>query len=482
MSISVSPAAFRPRPRTQRRESVRKAWIWAVIFLLAHIPLGFLLRQLPLLATVHAWICVATGLYFAARDRRLERVAFVGAYITGSEVLWRMTGSQFFWEGGKYAVAAIFLVALIRSSRSERLVLPIVFFILLLPSVMLTFIDLGMSEGRAQISFNLSGPLALMVSACFFANLPLSRETLLKILLFLISPIVAIAFIALFGIVTAVDLVFIDESNFATSGGFGPNQVSAVLGMGALLAFFYAIRERASLVMKCAMLVVVLALAAQSALTFSRGGLYNTAGALILGLPFLLKGKQSRVKVLLFVPVLLLIGAYFIIPQLNSLTGSALEERFKDTEATGRSELIEADIQIWLENPLLGVGPGQSKPLHERTFRAAATHTEFSRLVSEHGTFGLFAMGLLLFMAAQNFKNARSAEDKAMVVALIAWSFLFMMNGAMRLVAPAFLFGLSFAKLYLERPAPRLAKKAKNPQAPGFAHRDYLQAGIRTNE
>lgn len=454
----------------------------AVIFLVAHIPLGFLLRQVPMLATVHAWLSVATGLYFAARDRRLERVAFIGAYMTGSEVLWRMTGAQFFWEGGKYAVAAIFLIALIRSQRSNRLLLPVLFFALLLPSVLLTLNDLGLIQGREQISFNLSGPLALMVSACFFANLPLSREHLLKVMLFLIGPIVAIAFIALFGIATAVDLVFVDESNFATSGGFGPNQVSAVLGMGALLAFFYAIRERASLVMKGAMLVVVLALAAQSALTFSRGGLYNTAGALVLGLPFLLKSRQSRLKVMMFIPVLLLIAAYFIVPQLNSLTGSALEERFKDTEATGRSELIEADIQIWLENPFLGVGPGRSKPLHERTFRAAATHTEFSRLLSEHGIFGLVAMGLLLFMAAQNVKNARSAEDKAMVVALIVWSFLFMMNGAMRLAAPAFLFGLSFARFYLEKPGLRASRKATRPQAAGFARRAYIQARAGVDE
>jgi hypothetical protein len=52
-------------------------------------------------------------------------------------------------------------------------------------------------------------------------------------------PAVSIAALALFGILTNPDITFNTESNFATSGGFGPNQVSSMLGLGALSLLFF---------------------------------------------------------------------------------------------------------------------------------------------------------------------------------------------------------------------------------------------------
>src|SRR5205085_12507641 len=91
-----------------------------------------------------------------------------------------------------------------------------------------------------QLSFNLSVPLALMVSVWFFSHLKVTPQQLHRILLALICPIIGIAVIALKGIVTAKDLVFINDSNFATSGGYGPNQVSAILGLGPIAALFWS--------------------------------------------------------------------------------------------------------------------------------------------------------------------------------------------------------------------------------------------------
>src|SRR5215212_5421371 len=80
-----------------------------VVFLIAHIPLAFLLRQSAALATLHALATLGIGLLWACFDRRQERTVYVIAYITGAEVLWRMTDARVFWEFGKYAIVLIAL-------------------------------------------------------------------------------------------------------------------------------------------------------------------------------------------------------------------------------------------------------------------------------------------------------------------------------------------------------------------------------------
>jgi hypothetical protein len=50
-------------------------------------------------------------------------------------------------------------------------------------------------------------------------------------------------------------------------------------------------------------------------------------------------------------------------------------------------------------------------------------------------------------MAFRNVSRAGGATGKALAASLVAWSFLFMMNVAMRTVAPSLLVGLTFARL-----------------------------------
>ena len=94
---------------------------------------------------------------------------------------------------------------------------------------------------RDQLSFNLAGPFALAVSVWFFGALRLTEAQRSRVLLSLAAPAVAVAAVAALRInhVTAID--FTTESNFATSGGFMPNQVSAALGLGAAAAGLLAL-------------------------------------------------------------------------------------------------------------------------------------------------------------------------------------------------------------------------------------------------
>jgi hypothetical protein len=91
------------------------------------------------------------------------------------------------------------------------------------------------------------------------------------------------------------------------------------------------------------------------------------------------------------------------------------------------------DIKIWKEHFVLGVGPGIGKWLRDKTGTAA--HTEYSRLLSEHGLCGIGAMVILFLMLARQARQSAPGGHRALVVSLIAWALLFMTSDDMRLVA-----------------------------------------------
>lgn len=425
-----------------RAEKVKLSLILA--FFVAHVPLAIWMSTNSKVATLHVLVTIAGALCLAASPK-IERAAYGGAYITGAEVLWRMTDAGSFWEIGKYGVAAVFIVALIRHWRVRPSILPVLYLALLLPSVFLTIKGLPLSESRQMLSSNLSGPFVLLVAGCFFSQLTLTREELLRLFLILICPVIGVAAVTFFGTATAQVIKFGTESNFKMSGGFGPNQVSSVLGLGALACFLVLLSERAEIKLKLLAGGIMIFLASQSALTFSRGGLYNFAGAILLASIFLLKDERTRAQ---FVLAVLLIGgfSYFVVmPRLDSFTGGALSARFEDTSTTGRDEIAQMDLNIWYNNPLLGVGPGRAPEYRAVLGLEVSAHTEFTRLVAEHGIFGLAAILVFLAAIVRNLMKAESAQEKALVAALSGWSFLYMLTAGMRLAAPAMMFGLAFA-------------------------------------
>lgn len=424
-----------------------------LVFLAAHIPLALLMSQFPFVSTIHAAATFIVSLWFAAMGRRVEQVAYAGAYIVGAEVLWRMTGAQTFWEFGKYAVVALFIISMARRSRLQGPLLPFLYFALLLPSCVLTLMSESLGEARQQISFNLSGPLALMVSALFFSHVKLDAERLQWLRLALIAPIISIATIAIYATLTNPDIIFTGESNNATSGGYGPNQVSAALGLGAMLVLFFVLEAYTSRLMRFMLFAVMIALATQSALTFSRGGLYNAVGGAVLGFAFLARDLRSSFKFILLAVVLFTVATYVVLPRLDDFTGGAITERFDSVDPTNRDHIVEADLQIWREHPVFGVGPGQGPIFRRAILYGAVSHTEFTRLIAEHGLLGLASMALLLLSGARGLKKTRGAKGRAVKASCIGWSLLYMLNAAMRLAAPSLLFGLAFANLDFEERA-----------------------------
>jgi O-antigen ligase len=317
----------------------------------------------------------------------------------------------------------------------------------------------GPSGVKSIFTSAYSGPIALASTYLCLSCLSVSRRELQNILLGLVGPILGIAVIAVFGFVTAADVVFSEDSNLATSGGFGPNQVSTILGLGVLACFLSLFLFTGKRLMQLVLFGVMIFLAAQSAFTFSRSGLYNASVGIVIASLWLLTDARTRTRLVIAIVPAIILAVAVIIPTLNQISGDTLSARFQDTSVSGRDELALIDLNIWLENPLLGVGPGRSREIH-RVLHPGSTmaHTEFTRMLAEHGTLGLISIVALALMAWQSFYRAKSPMDKALVGALVGWTIMFMLNSAMRTAGPAFAFGLASIKVI---PSTRFSLRTK---------------------
>ena len=160
---------------TLRPPGMPDPWPVLLVFLGAHAALAPVMSQSSTVATLHAVATMLVGIWVAVQ-RRFEQVMYVAAYIAGAEVLWRLTGAGVFWEFGKYCVAMVFIVAALRLRRLSRWqLLPLLYLLLLIPSALLIDSGISFDQARQQISFNLSGPLALAATAFVAGQMTLSR-------------------------------------------------------------------------------------------------------------------------------------------------------------------------------------------------------------------------------------------------------------------------------------------------------------------
>jgi O-antigen ligase len=433
--------------------------LWG-LFVGCHAILGLAFVQLPMLATLHAVACVGVGVIVAARRRPIE-TSYVVAYIVGSEVLWRMTHAGVFWEYGKYATAAVLFIALTRVRIRRNRWLAIGYLALLLPSAILTFLGADFAVARQLVSFNLSGPLSLMMCVLFYSNVRLEPEDIRRTFGVAIAPIFAIATVAYFSTVTAVNLEFNSESNTVTSGGFGPNQVSAMLGLSLLFTLLLLIERRPPWRKALPLVIFAIMIATQAALTFSRGGLALAFAAVIAAVLYLVRERRTRVTILILGVLLFSVGKYVVVPKLDAFTSGRFSERYATSTSSNRVKLANFDLEIFAANPVMGVGPGMARDMRGDLGLWGAAHTEFTRMLSEHGILGVLAILLLFVMGLRAVLAARTLMSRALVVALFVWFTLFLLVNAMRVSAPSFVFGLACCIAYSSIP---LRSPQRDPQ------------------
>lgn len=415
-----------------------------ILFFVAQSLIALLIRNFQQLNLIYSLIVIIIGFIWAVNSNKQISIAYITAYICGCEVFWRMTGGAIFYEIGKYSTILMLGVGILKTKKKIPFSL-LLYFILLLPGIFITYQNNTLDLANQYVSFYLSGPFAILMCGWYFSALTLNRNILLNIMIIFLGPVIGIATLTSFGILTNPNISFNTESNFQTSGGFGPNQVSAILGLGALCAYYIVLLNKKINLFSILFVLLIIILLSLTAITFSRGGIYLfLVGSLSCTTLLFLVGKL-RAKIYGILISLLLITV-FLFPLLDNYTDGNLLLRYAEETSTHRTELMETEFELWEENPIWGVGLGEGRHYRENI----AAHTEFSRAVAEHGILGFLALIILLGIGIRNILKRQRRLSQAFKVSFFFWFLLFMAINALRLVAPAFVFGLTFAQLELE--------------------------------
>jgi O-antigen ligase len=153
-----------------------------------------------------------------------------------------------------------------------------------------------------------------------------------------------------------------------TSGGFGPNQMSVILGLGIFIFFIQFFFNSKDKVFSYLCLFLVFVFAYRGLITFSRGGML-TALAMVLTFCytiFKLLNKQARSKFLVVFSILIVLATSAWLYS-SYQTGGLIDKRYnnqdaagraKESQMSGREDIMETDLKFFYENPVFGVGPG----------------------------------------------------------------------------------------------------------------------------
>ncbi|MAO11063.1 MAG: hypothetical protein CMC07_09325 [Flavobacteriaceae bacterium] len=428
--------------------------------LLLHIVIGYTIYVSEVSSKFILLGAICFFLYRIIKNgNKNDEVLFGAAYVTGFEVLSRMTGGAFTYEFAKYAVIG-FLVLGMFYRGFTRTSWPYVFYLfLLIPGVLISAINLNYDTdvGNA-IGFNLSGPVCLGISALYCYDRKISRQRLASILQALLFPIISITIYLYFYTPSIRDALEGTASNFAASGGYGPNQVATVLGLGMFILFTRLLTINKAFI-NIIDLVLLALVSYRGIVTFSRGGVITAAICALVFLIFLYFFNKMESKRNIAIKVGVTACVIFGIWVVSSITTLGLIDKryanenaageLKEDITTGRSKLIASELEAFYEYPITGIGVGKVKEYREdKTGILSATHNELSRLLSEHGVFGFFAILILLVTPILFwFTN----QSNPYLFAFLAFWFLTINHSSMRIAAPAVIYGFALLNITYEK-------------------------------
>ncbi len=430
-----------------------------------HVLIGLLIFQFKILGELYFYGIISYFLFriltVSPKYKSFEIVKAC-AYILGAEVILRMTGSGLFYEASKYLVITLSTFGLFYQGLNKKASIYLVYILLLIPSiyVSLYLIDVG-NNIRKAIAFNLSGPVTLGIAALFCFNIKLTKNQLEKVINFILFPLISTLVYIITYNPDVSSIATGTASNFAASGGFGPNQVSTVLGLGLFLAtvrYFYFSKVNW---VRFLDLFLILIFGFRAIVTFSRGGVF-TAIIMILAFIFIFyksMSKKNKKAMTISIIIFVLLGVFtWTISTIQ--TNGMIEKRYanqnavgieKDDVTTGRSELFIEEFEEFLKHPFLGVGVGRIKDLRfQKTGIHAASHNEMSRIIAEHGLLGILAFFILLLTPLLFRIKDRS---NVLFFSFYLFWFLTINHSSMRIAAPAFIYALSLIHIKNETPS-----------------------------
>lgn len=181
---------------------------------------------------------------------------------------------------------------------------------------------------------------------------------------------------------------------------------------------------------------------------------------IILLVKLFFSGNAKSKTKLLFILIITAFGLVITWGYSSIQTNGLIEKRYVNEDALGREKesvlsgrevLMEAELQMFLDNPIFGIGVGKNKEYRkELTGIDAASHNEITRMLAEHGSLGI--MALLILLATPLLLSFNNQQHLYLFSFFIFW-LLTINHASMRLAAPAFIYALSLLKIVsIEKP------------------------------
>ena len=432
-----------------------------ILLIILHIVIAILIYLLRPISIIYAICIPLIGLYYVVKTQnRNNEVLIVAAYIVGSEVFLRMTNGNLLYESSKYGVMIFLALGMYYSRFSKNAVPYWIYLILLLPGVIVATETLNMqTDIRKAIAFNISGPVCLGIASIYTFNRKILVSQLNNVLLSLGLPIFSTTVYLILYTPDLKEILTGTNSTSETSGGFGPNQVATLLGVGMFVFFSRLLLQSKTKLLFIINLVILFNITYRGLVTFSRGGML-TGFVMILVLLFYLflktksHGRYNLYRLFIFMSI----GFFMTWVYTSNQTGGLIDKRYankdaagraKESQLSGREEIWDSEIDDFLDHPVFGIGVAKALEIREEKSGGLiiASHSEISRTFAEHGMMGIIALLIVLFTPIFLFLD--NQQHIYMFCFLLFW-LLTINHAAMRIAAPAFVYSLSLLKVYMD--------------------------------
>ena len=434
-----------------------------IALVLFHIGLGVLFFVAEPMAKVFFAIIMLFFIWkiiAASEPKKVQHVLLGCAYFTGIEILFRMTKGGLAYEASKYLVIIFMVMGMFFKGLSGKGYPYFIYLILLVPSIVVASVTLTFdAQFRTNIAFVLSGPVALGIAALFCYDRKVNKKQLMDIMLYMLLPIISTTTYLFLYNPSIKDTLSGTASNASSSGGFGPNQVSTILGLGMFLIIVRLFLKSPSLFLKIFNVLILGAMTFRAIVTFSRGGVIAAIIVVAVFLYSLFIRSSLKQKNQIIGSFFLLIVVVVVTWTISSnQTQGLIDNRYlnkdsmgrqKEDVSTGRLGLFMEEIEGFLESPFIGIGASRIKNIRVETIGLKLpSHNEIGRLLAEHGIFGIFVILLLISTPlgyySRNNKNL-------FFYAFLAFWFATINHSGMRIAAPSFIYALALLNVTNEK-------------------------------
>lgn len=461
----------------------KSGFFWTLV----HMLLGVLatISPYPIIAWYYFLVFDTIRCFILADSNNRNYVlAYALVYFSSFELIGRMSSSSPFipYESSKYLMMFLSIIGIIFNIHKIKFNnFGIYLLLLLIPSLL---IDKSGMVKTSDIIFNLFGVFNIAFALIFLSVIKVNRWKFISWIRLIVFPIIPVLVYVFIKTPDYSDLEFELSANFDTTGGFGSNQVSTVLGLGAFLfATAYILRFRITS-NRIFDIVLFSGFTLQGFLTFSRGGMVGAALDLMTLVYFLLKVGNNQLRLMkipnpkkYILPAAMGLVLFFVIG--NLITGGNLALRYQGQTAgtmTGKHEvdfnkftsarwkLFAEDMLVFSQYPVFGSGGASSKYLRKST-KGEITHVELSRLIAEHGVLGIIITILFVMMYFRIRDSKTDGINKAFQMSLFILAIFTSFHAATRTFLTPLLVSLSMITISSTRKIKRkknfLAKEPK---------------------